>query len=451
MDTDTRLQKYVLLMVLLNAFTTPMMLSAVNVALPHIARDLDMTAVQLTWIPMAYLMASAMFVLIFGRLADIYGRKRIFLIGTVSVILTSSLAAFSTSDVFILIARFLQGVSAAMLYATQVAIITSVFPKEKRGHMIGFTVSAIYLGLTVGPMLGGYLIDEFNWRAGFVFHIPLALLVILIALTRVKGEWSSDHPGSIDIPGSLLYIATLGFLCYGVSAIPGIQGVLCIFLSLVGFWLFFRLQHKSGSPVLDVSLFYTNRVFSFSCIASAILYTATFANVVLISLYLQYLQNMSAAGAGMVMMIQPLIMALFSPLAGRLSDRIQPRLIATLGLFTSMIGLLVLAGMTAESNIKTVILALALTGLGFALFSSPNVNAIMSSVERKFYGSATGVLATMRIVGQLFSMILVTTVFSFFLGSSLITEENYDLLQRAISVTFCIASAICIPGILFSH
>ena len=181
-QNNNSLQRITLIMVLLNAFTTPLMLSAVNVALPAIAIDLSMNAVLLSWVPMAYLMASAMFVLIFGRIADMVGRKRIFLLGTASVIVTSLIAAFAVNGSMLISARFLQGVSAAMLYATQVAIVSSVFPPAKRGRAIGLTVSTIYLGLTIGPLIGGYVIDAFGWRASFMVHIPLAVMVLFVGL-----------------------------------------------------------------------------------------------------------------------------------------------------------------------------------------------------------------------------------------------------------------------------
>ena len=215
--TEHSLQRLTLTMVLLNAFTTPLMLSAVNVALPAIAKDLSMNAVQLSWVPMAYLMASAMFVLIFGRLADMVGRKRIFLIGTSSVIVTSLIGAFSDSSAMLISARFLQGVSAAMLYATQVAIVTSVFPPAKRGQAIGLTVSTIYLGLTIGPVIGGYVIDTFGWRACFMVHIPLAVIVLCLGAFFVKGEWSADERGSFDLLGAIMYSFSILLLCLGVS------------------------------------------------------------------------------------------------------------------------------------------------------------------------------------------------------------------------------------------
>jgi len=444
------LQRAALVMVLLNAFTTPLMLSAANVALPTIAEDLKLNAVALGWIPMAFLMASAMFVLVFGRIADMVGRKRIFLIGTACVIVTSLLAATASNGTFLITARFLQGMSAAMLYATQVAIVSSVFPPKQRGHAIGLTVSTIYLGLTCGPLIGGFLIDHYGWRASFVFHIPLAFIVLLIGLFMVPDEWSADERGEFDVKGAVLYALSIVMLCLGVSTLPNATGLLLLILGLFGIWFFVKLAKQSSHPIFDVSLFEKNRVFAFSCFASFIIYTAIFANIVLISLYLQYLKGMSATIAGAIMMIQPLTMAIFSPIMGRLSDKIEPRVIASIGMAITAFGLLILALLDANSSISYLIGALIVTGFGFSLFSSPNVNAIMSAVEKQYYGSATGSLATMRILGQMTSMALVTLVFAVVIGQVKIEPSVFQSLQQAISFCFFISASLCIPGFIFS-
>ncbi len=447
---EISLQRITLTMVLLNAFTTPLMLSGVNVALPAIATDLSMNAVLLSWVPMAYLMASAMFVLIFGRIADMIGRKRVFLIGSFSVIVTSLIAASSVSGTMLIAARFFQGMSAAMLYATQVAIVSSVFPPAKRGHAIGLTVSTIYFGLTIGPLLGGYVIDSFGWRASFLVHIPLAAIVLFLGLFFVKGEWSSEERGSFDFIGATLYIISILIICLAVSYLPSTLSIVLLILSIVSFAIFFLFERAHKHPIFDVTLFFTNRIFTFSSLASLIIYTATFANVVQISLYLQYLKGLSAVPAGMIMMCQPLTMALFSPIAGRLSDRIEARYLATAGMFISFVGLILLSNIKTDTNLHYLIGALVTTGFGFSLFSSPNVNAIMGSVEKRYLGSANGVLATMRIFGQLSSMILVTLVFALIIGPVEIDVSNYADLEKAFRLIFSIAACLCLPGFYFS-
>ena len=447
---ENPIQRITLIMILLNAFATPVMLSAVNVAIPFIASDLSVSAVLLCWIPMAYLMASAMFVLIFGRIADMVGRKKIFLIGTTSVIVTSLIAASTDSGITLIATRFLQGVSAAMLYATQVAIISSIFPPAKRGYAIGLTVSAIYFGLTVGPLMGGYVVDLYGWRASFMVHLPLAVLALIIGVFFVKDEWLSDERGSFDLFGAVLYMLSILVLCIGVSYLPSTQSIIVIIFSLFGFIFFFLFERKHKHPIFDTTLFFTNRVFTFSCLASLIIYTATFANVVQVNLYLQYLKGFSATAAGAIVMCQPITMAIFSPLAGKLADKFEPKYLSTIGMAITCCGLIMLSNLEIDSELNYLILSLVITGFGFSLFSPPNVNAIMGSVEKKFYGSATGAMATMRIIGQMSSMVLVTLIFALIIGNVDINQENYGALESAIRIIFAISAILCIPGLYLS-
>ncbi|MDO8272348.1 MAG: MFS transporter, partial [Gammaproteobacteria bacterium] len=342
-DSNTTLQNAVLLMVLLNAFTTPLMLSATNVALPGISADLRMSAVALSWVPLAFLMASAMFVLLFGSLADRIGRKRVFLLGTAAVIVTSTIAALSLNGPMLIAARFLQGISAAMLYATQMAMVASVFPAQRRGRVVGLVVSVIYVGLAAGPLLGGFVIDTLGWRWSFLLQLPLALAVLLIGMLRVPGEWRADEQTPFDWRGALLYSTAIMLLCLAVSRLPGSAGVALLAagsLCLVGF---VRHALHCPAPLWDVRLFFSNRVFTLSSAASLIMYTATYANVVMLSLYLQYLKALTATETGLMLMLQPISMAVLSPLAGRLSERVEPRILATAGMSLTAVGLAVLA------------------------------------------------------------------------------------------------------------
>ncbi len=450
MEISKDLQRAVLIMVLLNAFSTSLMLSAANVALPTIAADLSLDAVALSWVPMAYLMASAMFVLVFGKLADTWGRKRFFLIGTVAVIVTSIAAAFSVNATMLLSARFLQGVSAAMLYATQIALVSSVYPAQRRGKVIGQVVSAIYIGLAAGPLLGGYAIDLLGWRASFLLQVPLAVVVLMLGVLKVKGEWSAETRTGFDVPGAIIYGLAILLFCLGISRLPAVDGFILIAASAAAISVFLRHARRTPFPIWDVNLFFSNRAFTLSCAASLIMYSTTYGNVVLLSLYLQYLKGMSASAAGMIMMLQPITMAILSPLTGRLSDRIEPRILASLGMFITAVGLLMLAMLSSSSSLLRVALALLMTGLGFSLFSSPNVNAIMGSVAQKHYGSASAAVATTRLLGQLSSIVLVTLALTLVMGNRPISPENYPQLEQSIRLSFSIAAALCIPGILLS-
>lgn len=399
---------------------------------------------------MAFLMASTMFVLIFGRVADNVGRKRIFLIGTLAVIITSVIAALSVNDVMLLSARFLQGASAAMLHATQMAIISSVFPAGERGKYIGLVTGSIYVGLSAGPLLGGLMIDHVGWRAAFLMHVPLAIVVLIMGTFYVRDEWRGENNLRFDLRGAVGWVVSILLFCIGISRLPDPDSYLLLLASAVSFSLFIRHARSTPHPLWDVKLFFANRTFTLSAAASLMMYSATYANVVLLSLYLQSVKGLSASSAGMIMMIQPAVMALGSPVMGRLSDRLEPRWLASAGMAVTAGGLFVLANLQPESSLIHVAVALLMTGGGFALFSSPNVNAIMGSVEPKHFGSASGAVATTRLIGQLNSMVLVTLVIGLVMGNTLISADSIPQLAQAIDLSFAIAGLICLPGIAFS-
>tara|TARA_B110000027_G_scaffold115379_1_gene125533 strand:- start:11 stop:712 length:702 start_codon:yes stop_codon:yes gene_type:complete len=223
-----------------------------------------------------------------------------------------------------------------------------------------------------------------------------------------------------------------------------------MFAGLIGVGIFFRQARSSDHPLLDVKLFFTNRTFTFSSLASLIMYSATFMNVVLLSLYLQYLKGLSPSAAGLIMMIQPLTMAVFSPLMGKLSDSIEPRILSSAGMFVTAMGLVLLGMLNSNSQTSNIAIALVVTGLGFSLFSSPNVNAIMSSVSRKHLGAAAAAVSTTRILGQLFSMVLITLIMALTFGATQIEPANYFELEKTIRFSFYLAAGLCVPGLFLS-
>jgi MFS family permease len=223
-----------------------------------------------------------------------------------------------------------------------------------------------------------------------------------------------------------------------------------MFTGLVGLGLFIKLELKVSYPVFEVKLFNQNRLFTFSSLAALINYSATFALTFLLSLYLQYIKGIPPQYAGSILIAQPIMMAVFSPLAGRLSDRIEPRLIASVGMLITVIGLVYFAFIGPHTSKAMIVLVLALLGFGFALFSSPNMNAIMSSVEKRYLGIASGTVATMRLLGQMVSMAIAMVVFAIFIGREPIAPINYSQFLKSVRVSFLIFSLLCTLGILFS-
>ena len=450
MSADKSLEKSALTVATLTSFMGPFTISSVNVALPTIQSEFSADAVVLSWVATSYLLAIAVFLVPFGKVADIYGRKKIFALGLVLYTSSSLLAIFSFSMTALIAMRVLQGVGAAMFVTTGMAIITSIFPPARRGKAIGIYVSAVYIGLSVGPFAGGFLTRYLGWRSIFAVAVPFGAASIFMTIRYLKGEWADARGETLDIRGSVLYGVSILLLIYGASLLPRIVAVYLMIAGLGGLGLFIGHELRVPYPVFEVKLFSQNRLFTFSSLAALINYSATFALTFLLSLYLQYIKGIPPQYAGSILIAQPVVMALFSPLAGRLSDRIEPRLMASAGMSITVVGLIFFVFIGPNTPKVMIVLILAFLGFGFALFSSPNMNAIMSSVEKRYLGIASGTVATMRLLGQMVSMAIAMVVFAIFIGREPITPANYSEFLKSVRISFLIFSLLCTLGILFS-
>jgi len=449
MDNE-KLKKTALIISVLNSFITPFMGSSINIALPAIERDFHVDAVLLSWIATSYLLAVAVFLVPSGRFADIYGRKRIFTAGVFLFLISSMACAVSFSTEMLIFFRIFQGIGNAMVFATGMAILVSVYPPRERGKVLGLNVAAVYIGLSVGPFLGGILTQYLTWRSVFLVTVPLCIIILMLLFWRLKGEWADARGETFDLTGSIIYAIAIIGIIFGISLLPSLRSIWIIMVGVIAFFAFVKWELQIRHPVFKVSLFKTNRVFAMSNLAALISYSATFALTFLLSLYLQYIKALSPQVTGLVLIAQPVIMALLSPSAGKLSDGIEPRIVATSGMVLTTIGLFPLIFLDQTTSLGYIIGCLVLLGIGFALFSSPNTNAIMSSVEKRFFGIASGAVGTMRSLGMMVSMGISTVIFSIFIGRTQIGVEQYPQLIKSISVAFIIFTLFCLGGIFAS-
>jgi EmrB/QacA subfamily drug resistance transporter len=440
----------VLFVTAMASFLTPFMGSSINIALPTIGWEFAASAFSLSWITTAYLLAAAAFLVPVGRLADIHGRRRVFLAGMVGYTTVSLLCGFAVSEAMLIVLRALQGTADALMFATAAAIVTSVYPPEERGRALGVNVASTYAGLALGPFIGGIITQYLGWRSIFYFTTALGLLVIVLTLWKIKDEWAEAAGRRMDWLGGGLYALTLLAVMNGFRLLPELSGAILMLVGaacLVGFVL---RENRTADPVLDMALFRRNTVFAMSNLSALINYAATFALTFLVSLYLQYIKGLDPRTAGLVMLSQPLIMSIFSPLAGRISDRIEPRVVASAGMALSTAGLLLTSFLDSSSSLAHIVAVLMLCGLGFALFSSPNVSAIMGSVERKHYGVASATTGAMRLIGQMLSMAAAGTIIALYVGKVQITVANHVAFLRGFRVAFLIFAGLCLAGIFAS-
>jgi EmrB/QacA subfamily drug resistance transporter len=451
MKENKELQKYTLTACMLASFLTPFMGSAVNLAIPAIGEEFGGNTLLLSWVVTSYLLSSATFLVPFGRLADIVGRKKIFMLGITFFSLSTILCGLAWSLESLIIFRVIQGVGSSMIFGTSMAILTSVFPPQERGKILGLNVAVVYIGLSLGPVLGGALNHQLSWHYIFYFSAVISIMALLISVVKLKGEWAGAKGEAYDLIGAVLYSIGLVVFMYGMSVFNTSQWAkYATVFGIIVLVIFVRYEMKVKHPVINLKLFSNNITFAFSNLAALINYCATFAVGFLLSLYLQLVLGYNSQTAGFILLSQPIIMALLSPFAGKLSDRVEPRIVASWGMALATLGLFILCFINVNTPMWLLILNLLLLGTGFALFSSPNSNAVMSSVEKRFYGVASSTLGTMRLVGQAVSMSIVTMILAFNIGAVELNSADTQLLIKATRISFIIFTVISFAGIFAS-
>jgi len=444
------IKKSALIVTTISSLLTPLALATVNVALPSIGRFFSIDVITLSWIATAYLLSAAIFLVPLGKIADIYGRKKVFVIGTVIFTVSSFILGISNSATMLIVFRIFQGIGGSMIFGTGIAILSSVFPPGERGRVLGINVASVYMGLSMGPFVGGILTEHIGWRGVFLFNCPLGIFIVILTLKSLKGEWCDARGESFDIIGSTIYCIMLLCLMYGFSRLPSALGALLIAIGIVGLAGFAWWETRIKNPILDIELFMTNRVFTLSNLAALLNYSATFAVGFLLSFYLQHIKNLSPQSAGVILVSQPIMQAALSPIAGKASDRIEPRIVASSGMAVTAIGLFLLAFLTGNTGIPYTVIALMILGVGFALFASPNTNAIMSSVANRHYGVASSMLATMRLLGQLFSMGVAMLIFALYMERVEISTSLHIQLMNSIRTAFTVFGILCVLGVFIS-
>jgi EmrB/QacA subfamily drug resistance transporter len=448
---DSSLDKRSILVIAsLTNFSFPFMSSSIVVALPSISRELSIDAILLGWIVTAYLLASVIVVLPIGKLADIYGRKKVLTLGIFIYTLASILLVFSNSAMELISFRVLQSIGGAMSYTTGMAILSSTFSAGQRGRALGMLESAAYAGLSLGPFIGGWLTQHYGWRSVFFVGIILGLITIVLVFRGLKNEWVEAKREKFDSIGSIILGLALFAIVFGLSELPEVLGMLVMVVGMVGLIAFVIWELKAFNPILNINLFKKNKTFAFSSLSALISYSSAWPVSFLISLYLQYIKGFSPQNAGLILVTPPLIQVIFAPVAGRISDRIQPRIVTSASMALSFVGLTMFAFLNDSTTLVYIIVSLVILGFGVAFFVAPNTNTIMNSVDKKSYGVASAIVATMRQMGVIFSMGIIMMLFSIYIGRVQITPENYESFLQTVTIAFSISAVLCFGGIFVS-
>jgi EmrB/QacA subfamily drug resistance transporter len=440
----------ILVITCIAAFLTPFNGASINIALPAIGKEFAADAITLSWVATSFLLATAIFLVPLGRLADIHGMKRMMVTGLTVYIFSAILAAVSGSMALLMTARVIQGLSSAMIFSTSTALLVLAYPPQQRGHVLGINVAFVYTGLSLGPFIGGMFTQLLGWRSIFWLIAVLGLVPVILTFWLVRDEWAAARGEKFDLPGSVIYGIGLIALIWGFAELPDWAGFAFISSSILIFAGFIAWELKAKSPVLNIHLFIDNRVFGLSNLAALINYAATFAVTFLLSLYLQYIKGMTPGDAGLIILVMPVVQAVFSPVTGRLSDRFEPRLLASAGMGLTVAGLLMLSFLNSSLPLFYTVISLVILGFGFALFSPPNTNSIMSSVDKGSLAIASATLATMRLIGQMLSMGVAMLVLHVIVGHAQITPAIFQQFELSVRICFAIFTVLCFGGIFAS-
>ncbi|HTX60856.1 MAG TPA: MFS transporter [Methanobacterium sp.] len=449
MITSLNQKKTALLLVALGSFLIPFMGSSLSIALPLIGKDLTGSVILLSWLPTVFVLANTAFLLPFGKLADIHGRKRIFTYGVVIYTAASLLAALAPSITLLIFGSFLQGFGCSLIFATAVALLSSVYPYKHRGEALGIFITSVYIGLFLGPILGGFLGGTLGWRSIFLFNVPLGLFLLSLIVFKLKGEWKGSPDDKFDWKGAVIYVPSLIALMYGFTALRTTGGLIIFILGVAGFLIFILQETRISNPLLKIREF---RKRSTLLAAGAMLFVniATTAMWTLLSLYLQYLLALSPQVAALILSSQPLMVALFSPLVGRLSDKDDNRIFTISGTLLITLGLLVLSGLNQHTEIWLIILGLVMVGVGLALFSPPATNIFMGCMKKENYGMASATLSTMVYAGQTLSLGILLFILAVFLGNVQLNPSNFNLFLESLKTAFTIFAVFSALGLLVS-
>jgi EmrB/QacA subfamily drug resistance transporter len=442
------LKKDLLIVGILVSFLTPFVRSSINLAIPVLANEFDLSAVFLTWISTIYLLVNAILYIPFGRIGDIYGRKRIFQYGLIIFTVSSFLSAFSTSGEMFLIFRIFQAIGNAMIFANLNAMISSAFPVNERGRAFGLTSMGVFVGLIVGPILGGAITQIVGWRTLFYLDTIIGIIAAY-AITRFKHDWIDAEGEKIDVLGSFLLGLSLISIIYGFSNLTNKYGLFFVIAGIIGLSLFYFVEKRVDYPLINIGLF-NSKSFTFGNITAFINYGVFVSVGFILTLYLQYLKGYSPLTAGLIVSVQSIMMVLVSPFAGRLADRIDPGNVSTVGMVLTTIGVALMTLINFANAPYLGGFSLIIFGAGIGLFYASNTKVVMSAVDKKYFGVASATLSDVRSMGQIFAMGIVLIIISAVLGNVQIVPSNYPELILSLRTSLIAIAVLSAIGIFTS-
>ncbi|MFL2546363.1 MAG: MFS transporter [Candidatus Rariloculaceae bacterium] len=406
----------VVYVIALTQFAMPFMYSGVALTLPAVGLELAASGVSLALIETVYLGAGAAFLLPLGRVAENADRHTLFKAGLLVYAISTLAIGFLPSMNAIIAVRFIQGVASAFMGATAMAILYENCSASTRGRAIGLCLGAVYVGLAAGPLFAGIITTYLGWRWVY-FLTALPLFVSFFVVQVSLSGWRFSKP-ELNWRASFCVVTAVFLMIFGCALLAsGSTGYLLIALGIAACAAFFALDKRSVRPMLQLARIRENRDYGGALLGLFVIYAAGAAMIFLLSIYLQLLNGFSPQQAGFILMISPIAMAVVAPISGRLADTLSPKVLAAPGALFVMGSLLLATEITIETELPMILAVLITQGIGFGLFSSPNMSLILRSVGQDQLSMASALSAKMRSLGMVVSMAIVTVFLAVFMGS----------------------------------
>lgn len=452
-----REQRNTICVCVITSFITTFMGSALNLSIPSLEEEFKAGAQTVGWVITIYMLTCSALAVPFGRLSDRVERRSVLRTGILIFSISSLTAVLSKTMWMLLTFRLMQGIGASMIFSTNIAILVGAFDEEHRGRVLGYSTCATYAGLSAGPVLGGVLNQNFGWRAIFIATAIVSAAAFYGAFFKLprsekkSGILSLSSKTHLDYAGNILFVVSIVLTMYGLSSLNSLAGApLILCLGILFFIFFIRTEMKTENPVIDVNLFRKNLPFTLSNLAAMVNYGSNFALSYLMSIYLQVVKGMTSQWAGVILITNTVIMTVLSPFVGRISDRHSPFKMSAAGMALCAAALGLLSFLSEDASLAWIIMILALSGVGFSFFSTPNTNAVMSCVEREDYGVSASILSTMRSIGHTAGMSVVSAVVGIYIGSGSLKGAGTEVLMKTFHISFFIFTLLCILGIFMA-
>ena len=431
------------------SFFTVFAVNAVTIVIPTIAAEYHMSNIMQNWITIIFLLVVAVLSVPAGQITGKYGLRKVTIISTILFIIISIVNVLVTSQEQFLACRLILGIALAFINVTSMAMIVSAFPPEERGTALGINITGVYIGLSLSPVLGGILNYNLGWRSVVLFGVPFLFVILALLLTTIKDEWITFEGIPIDIKGALSYGVGMALFMYGFTILNTQMGMILTVLGVIILIVFAVIEMRQDHPVFDIR-FFKNHKFLSANFASLCAYLATYAVTTILNYHLQYIKGFDSQTAGLILLVAPLCQVVLAPIAGRLSDRFVPQILAAIGMALGTISLFLFSSLDSATSMTFLVAAMIIYGVGFGLFSPPNTNVIMGSVPPNDTSIASASVATMRTVGQAMSMGILTLVFAFIMGDVPIIEQYYPMLIQSCQITCIICVVLCILSVFAS-